>query len=887
MFRTRRSGRRLATALTSTGLAALIASGSVLAGTPVSVGYRDHAYGGGATRPSGDKPQSKLWYTADGTWWAGMFLYTVSPAKSENRIWKLSADKVTWTVQSTVVDTRDRSHADYLWDEANDTLYVVSVPLIPNTQPTVATDDGIKVFKYTYSAGTYTPVVGFPVTIQNTASVPNVSMGGAPTVTIALDSTGDLWAAWPRDGQVRYSKSDDGGATWADPAQLPAQAANPIKFGVDNESHDSTAVIAFGAGKVGVMWSDHDNIPGNVENGYYFATIDAGADPAVAGNWALQDLPPVGGISPDDGEVADNHINLKTTSDGSVYMVGKTGKDTALCATNKAQALTGFYARTPAGTWSAHLLGTVGDCNTRPQLVISEELDTAYVFITAPNGGGTVYRKSAPLSGADAFDFRGAADQTLQPGTPFIQSTTETQIDDPSTTKQVVTAASDIVVIGDNITSTRKYFMHNFMTLPATDTTDPIGTISINAGAAATTSTAVSVAVPATDTGGSGVSLVRLANSGGTSGGVLNGAGATSFVHTTPLDWTLTAGDGTKTVYAQWRDSTGNWSLPVSDTIAFDTTAPTGSITINGGAATTTTASVTLGLTTDDGGGSGTTSVLISNTSDFTGVSPTAYAASIPWALTPGNEMKTVYVKFRDAAGNTSAAPATDDIQLVCGDTTAPTVPGIPSHTIFGSGRYGIPVRFTWTAGTDAGSGVAGYVLQRSIDGGAYTTVANPPTNGQSLDLSNSGHDYRFRVATRDNCGNVSSYRTGPTFRARSFSESNASVKYLKTWSLSTSTVYVGGKARVATTNGASATLTFSGNRVGWLSRLGPTSGYARVYIDGVLVKTVNLYSATVFDRKLAFVKTWSAIGTHTIRIVALGTSGHPRVTLDQIFVLR
>ena len=48
-----RSTRRLATILLSTGLAAILATGTVLAGTPVTNGYRDHAYGGGASRPLG------------------------------------------------------------------------------------------------------------------------------------------------------------------------------------------------------------------------------------------------------------------------------------------------------------------------------------------------------------------------------------------------------------------------------------------------------------------------------------------------------------------------------------------------------------------------------------------------------------------------------------------------------------------------------------------------------------------------------------------------------------------------------------------------------------------------------------------------------------------
>ena len=565
-----RSIRRASLAFTTAALAGLIAASSVLAATPVTIGYRDMSYGGGAARPSADKPQSKLWYT-NGKWFGGMFL---NQTNGEYRIWEHNASTHNWAVKATAVDIRDTAHADYLWDETSQTLYVASIPTIPSSVPATAVVDGMQVFKYTYSAAsnTYTAAAGFPKTIQNTATVPNTTAGGAATATIALNSSGALWVVWPKDTQVRYSRSTDGGITWSDPAQVPAQAANSIRGG-NNLTTNSAAVIAYGTtpagSNVGIMWSDHDALPTNsaTSDGFYFASIAAGADPTVAGNWTLEKLPSliVG------GESADNHVNVKTTSDGSVYMVGKTGKDTINCATNKQQPLIEFFERTPTGTWSVHLVGTAGDCNTRAQLVISEELDAAYVFLTAPNGGGTIFRKAAPLNGPDAFDFRGAADQTVQPGTPFIRSATETQIDDPSTTKQVVTAASDIVVIANNLTSTAKFYLHNDLAIAATDSTAPAGTITIAGGASATRTADVSVAVPATDAG-SGVSLVRISNSGAVSGGVLTSG--TTFAYNTPIAWTLTAGDGTKTVYAQWRDSAGNWSTPVNDTIVLDPNAP-------------------------------------------------------------------------------------------------------------------------------------------------------------------------------------------------------------------------------------------------------------------------------------------------------------------------
>lgn len=791
-----RSGRRLATILTSIGLAAVLASSSVLAGTPVTNGYRDHVYGGGAFRPSGDKPQSKLWYTDEGggavQWWAGMFRYTTTaPVASDYRIFKLSADKTDWNATTTVADARDASHGDYLWDEATNTLYVASVVTPNASDPFVVptTPDGIRVFKYSYNNATdaYTAAAGFPKTIQNTSSTAPAFRGGSWTVTIAKDSSDRLWMAWPKVNDVLYSTSVDDGVTWTDPAVIPVQGANTINTGTLSHS-DSAAVIGFGSGSpdtVGVMWSDQDGLPAVTDNGYFFATIAAGADPTVAGNWTKVELPKLAGLTNDE---SDNHINMKAASDGRLFMVGKARTDTVACATNKQRPLVPFFARSAGGAWSTHLAGTVGDCNTRPQLVISEQLDTAYLFMTSPNGGGTVYTKSAPLSGADSFDFRGAADQTIQRGIPFIKSATETLIDDATTTKQVVTAASGIVVNANNLTSSAggnaKVFLHNSMDIPATDSTAPTGTVSINGGAAATSTTSVSVAVPATDTGGSGVSLVRLSNAADMSG-------STTYAYMTPIAWTLTAGEETKTVYAQWRDAKGNWSAVESDTIVFDTTT----------------------------------------------------------------------------------------------DTVAPTVPGTPTHRFLGSGRFGFPVRLDWTASTDA-IGPVTYKIQRSLNGAAFADFATSPTNGYSLDLSHSTFTYRFRVAACDTV-QCSAYRTGPSFTTKSYSESNAATKYSGTWSLVTSSVYAGGKARLTGTANRSVSLTFVGNQVAWLSRSGPTFGSARVYIDGTLVKTVSLYATTPVDRKLAYVKTWTTASTHTIRVVVVGTAGHPRVTHDQFYVIR
>jgi hypothetical protein len=810
MLSVSRPVRRLATTLTSIGLAALVATGSVMAGTPVSVGWKDHAYAGGATRPSSDKPQSKLWYTDEGggnvQWWGGLFR---AGGINDFQIYKFTAPS-TWTPTGVAVDRRDGSHGDYLWDEDTNTLYVASAPNPNNTDPFAVptTPDDVRIFKYTYNPATdtYTSIFGnAPKSIAGTASTAAPAFrGGAWTVSIDKDSSGRLWAVWPKNTSVMYSTSTDDGVTWSAAAQMPGQGTNTIKSGTLSQS-DTATVIGFGNGSkttIGVAWSDQDGsetAPGVSGNGYWFATIAAGADPAVEGNWTRTKLPAPAGLST---IYADNHINIKSTSDGTLYMVGKARTDTINCATLKERLLTPFYRRTTAGAWSVRLAGTAGDCETRPQVVISEQLDTAYLFLTSPNGGGAIYRKAAPLSGPDAFDFRGGGntgDTLVKRGVTFIRSTTETLIDDPSTTKQVVTNASGIAVIANNLPSasnpTNKWYLHNYMSLPASDNADPTGTITINNNAATTDKTAVTLSVPGSDAG-SGMALVRISNSSSEDGnGVLNGPGSTSYTYTSSIAWTLTSDIGTKTVYAQWRDAAGNWSTPVSDTI-----------------------------------------------------------------------------------------------QLV-DDLTPPTPPSSVKTTFAGSGSFGFPVRVVWTAGADnaGGSGLKEYRVDRSSNGGAYATVGTVPASQLFFDnpLPNSVATYRYRVTAIDNANNASVPRYGTTFKTVSYNESNTALKYSSTWALSTSPVYIGGKARHTGTANRSVSLTFTGSRIAWLGRTTPQSGSAKVYINGALMATVNLNSATPVDRKLVWSKAFGSVATRTLKIVVVGTAGHPDVILDQIFVLR
>jgi len=138
---------------------------------------------------------------------------------------------------------------------------------------------------------------------------------------------------------------------------------------------------------------------------------------------------------------------------------------------------------------------------------------------------------------------------------------------------------------------------------------------------------------------------------------------------------------GTQTVKAKIFDKDGGTSTYSKDvTIVADDVAPSGTISINGGAAYTRSASVNLTLNASDPSpSSGIFGMQFSND----GINWSAvqgYNTTKSWTLVSGDGTKTVRVRYIDWAGNVSTFQ--DAIRL---DTTRPTVTGMsprPTSTI-------------------------------------------------------------------------------------------------------------------------------------------------------------------------------------------------------------
>jgi len=106
---------------------------------------------------------------------------------------------------------------------------------------------------------------------------------------------------------------------------------------------------------------------------------------------------------------------------------------------------------------------------------------------------------------------------------------------------------------------------------------------------------------------------------------------------------------------------------------------------------------------------------------------------------------------------------------------------------------------------------------------------------------------------------------------------------YKGTWSVMPNPTSFG-TTRFSSKLGAWARFTFTGTQVAFVSNKASTRGKVKIYIDGVLQKTVNLATGTLGARQIAYRATGLSAGSHVIRI-QIATSGK-RVDIDGIVAL-
>lgn len=241
----------------------------------------------------------------------------------------------------------------------------------------------------------------------------------------------------------------------------------------------------------------------------------------------------------------------------------------------------------------------------------------------------------------------------------------------------------------------------------------------------------------------------------------LRNAGATwgSWqTYTTSKPWTLTSGDGSKSVEVQFRDGAGTVSATFSDSIILDIIAPTASLKINSGAGSTNSTFVTLtSLATD--AGSCVFHMRFLNAGDSTWGEWEPYAPTKLWTLRTGEGTQSVNAQFRDGAGNVSSSSSS-----ILLDTIGPS----GSITINSGDNYTSSTAVTLTlSADDQGSGVS--KMRFSNDGSTWSNWVTLAAT-RSWTLTSGDGMKHVSAQFNDVAGNISTFAdsilldtTGPT----------------------------------------------------------------------------------------------------------------------------
>ncbi len=298
--------------------------------------------------PTGEKPQSKVWFHA-GTWWAALPTGSESPG---TYIWRLDAANGSWTRGLKISDRTD-THADVKL------VGPVAHILLHGKAPELVS------IQHDAARQVWEPWVDRPEATR-------VTVG--ETGTIDVDSRGRMWLAtdWKTSIQVHY----------ADPPY--ASFSSPVTL-ADNIARDDICVVtALPNNRIGVLWS-------NQKTRRFGFRVHRDAD--APQDWSDDEIPAArSALDAGDG-MADDHLNVKVATDGTLYAAVKTSYD------NGKDPKIALLVRRPNGVWDdLYGVDTVG---TRGIVLLDEQRGLVRVIYTITEAGGNIVFKESPISAID------------------------------------------------------------------------------------------------------------------------------------------------------------------------------------------------------------------------------------------------------------------------------------------------------------------------------------------------------------------------------------------------------------------------------------------------------------------------------------------------------
>jgi hypothetical protein len=221
-----------------------------------------------------------------------------------------------------------------------------------------------------------------------------------------------------------------------------------------------------------------------------------------------------------------------------------------------------------------------------------------------------------------------------------------------------------------------------------------------------------------------------------------------------------------------------------------------------------------------------------------------------------------------------------------------------------------LPVNFKWRGSDNSGS--VRYTLEQT-DGnsGTYEVLTNTTQTSYTSISANDDQScgggnttyFQWDLVARDPAGNETS-KVIYGGQMRLTQDSNvvdqtgyapaARINYSGSWALANCRCWSGGQTHKSTAAGAAATIRLDNNYVGFrdptypahvglIMHTGPDRGKVKVYVNGVLKKTVDTFAATSRPR----VMVWQASVNQgdVVKIVNAATPGRSRIDLDAVVV--
>jgi large repetitive protein len=199
-----------------------------------------------------------------------------------------------------------------------------------------------------------------------------VSLSGSETATIDIDSTGRMWLASdsPPNVHVRYSDAPY------------TSFSGPITLATNITTDDIAVVTAMPDNTIGVLWSNQN------AKRYGFRTHKDGASPTT---WSSDEVPAgASAVDNGDGGMADDHLNVAVSSNGTLYAAIKTSNRFF------GSTVIGLLVRRPDGSWDKlHTVDTVG---TRPIVLLNESQQQIQVLYTSANGLNDILVRTSSAS---------------------------------------------------------------------------------------------------------------------------------------------------------------------------------------------------------------------------------------------------------------------------------------------------------------------------------------------------------------------------------------------------------------------------------------------------------------------------------------------------------